>query len=498
MGFVQGLMLIISTFVYAKYNDPVVVLLETSGSKRTISLDKGTIEGLQKNEEAYLIAKVYHENKRHFYKPIGKWRCIKVDRTSSVWISSKLFQPSLLDEGKKYFLYTHQDLMRGMKKRDYQNKKLVSDEDDFELVIKDKLLIDTEHLAAKLDLFHQGETIKKTTFAQEKNGVLYQQAPYKIDDEWGSFWAQGHYQGVDAKDYANRKRVHLFDKMMAIFLDKLNHPGFELQKSIPKRDPYMPSFQKSMDQDSYYARYVKEQKDKRKAKEEKLASLKKKRDQAWSAELSDDELSDLMEIESDYTEVIRRMDLEKTSRNNIVHFVTSLNLYENQNFSDEPNAQREEFDFMLSYERLMRSSYTLLRHFSLESGLRRSQDGIDVGRVNARMDEFSFFAQMKWYPFQDPFEVDTNIIFFGFDFHWGLARLQTASTNEFGDYALTAFPGLLFGVKYHFHKRMGVRFQAGFREVTMERVVRGNTSFNLTDRVSFFESKLGVGLSYLF
>lgn len=493
------LMLIMPVFSAYAIDDYMVSIQQVSKSRKTISVNTGFASKIVENDYGVLVKKESKSTKEALYKPVAKVRVIKVYSGSSIWIAYKTFMPEEIKAGNRLFLFSESAFLEGRRKQlDTKRTKLITKEGK-PAEVKD-FLLEGDNLAKKDDQYQVlAKPLKKEVhFDKEVDLVDIDKWEKQPDTE--KYYMQGIYRSPYAKDFAKRKRVHTFEKMVVALLNKYNNPTFEYDEFYREQrrdggsgDDFQSRSAFTNFMDSYEKRLANRQ-----AKTEKFMQQLEDKGDAWSSDYSDEELSEVLNNISIAQERQRRKKLIAFKYNYQLAAAMHLNLLNNENTNDPRTSEHNKYDIDVAWEGYYFKKLQALEQFTLELSARRSQDGLYTGDANVKTTEYSGALHLNWYPYHLPNMVGVNIPYIGVLVRAGFATLYSTYLGEQGNYQVIGFPGFRGGIKYNFKNSYGIRFTGTFERIRFERLVRSDDAGVLPNRVYHLDGKLGIGITKFF
>lgn len=495
------LLLAISTYVHAL--DYAVNLLQVSTSGKTILINKGLIDTVNQDDYGILLAKEDILNKQNdqfytVYKPVAKLKAIKVLNDTSIWVAFKTFIPQAITKNAKLFLLSESELLQGRTKLKINNKKIITKKKDAADKLEETLVNDGNFLAKRKDEYYVKDEMHDFQEPSDEDVTLIDVDTWEENQIEGELKYEGFYKSPYAEEFADRKRVHRFEKMVAIFMKKFNDPNFTLKNLYIAQqksdDGIVP---KNALKNDFFNEYQRDLEETRK-REDKFYKDLLSRGESWSDEYSDEELSELMYNVGVIREKERRNIIAAMRFDYQLYGSFGLNLINNENLKDRENTQQSKYDVEVALEYYFLKDIEDLNRFSLEVSFRRGQDAFTTGTLNAVSTEYSAALQLNYYPFHSPNTIEQNIVYLGFLVRYGLLSAEIPSLSEQANYQINTFPGIKAGVKYNFNSGYGARISFGFERINIEREVRTNDAGTFPDRETFIDGKLGLGISKFF
>lgn len=460
-------------------------------------VNRGVDEGVKENDHGVFVGIVRLKGKDPQYHPIAKGRVVKLTNGRSVWVLYKVLDKKMISRKQELFLLNESKLLEGRKKLTFDRNLLVGSKRNLKKNVKDYLEEGNE-LAKKKDEYKVIKVNHKKQKAYEKDITLIDVNRWEEDQFSGRYKKKAIFQSANAKEFSRRKNIQTYEKMVAQMLSKFNRPGtnseFILAEQkrgssglLPEKGVY----------GNTYSRYIEAEQKAIRDKKKFYADIANKGD-TWSDDYSDEELSDVLYNIGRLKEKERRSELLAYRYNYQAYGSFGVNLINNENLNDAENTEDSKYDLEVGLEGYLFKEFDRFKRFTLELSLRRAQDSYFGGVVNVVSNELSAAGQINWYPFGNPNSIETNIVYVGMLFRYGLSRVSIKSTEEEGNYQVTSLPGLKIGLKYNFANTIGFRLAYGVEQINAERIVKSADNGNLPDRAQYIEGRLSVGVSKFF
>ncbi|MCO4753184.1 MAG: hypothetical protein KC478_01815 [Bacteriovoracaceae bacterium] len=484
--------------------DYSVELNQVSSSGKTVLVNKGYNDQIKTDDYGILLAKTRVENQAtgqtySVYRPVAKLKAVRTLSNSSIWIAFKVFIPNELKKGAKLLLLSETALLTGRTDLKIENKTVVGKKAQIAKNLKETLIDDGDFLAKKAKEYEDGDLLVDREKHFDSDVTLVNLDIWEEGTLEGTSEYQGFYESPHAEVFAQRHRVHTFEKMAAAFIKKNSRE--DITKATlyadQKRDPNVPEFQARSLRGSYHDRSAHESYLRKEEARELRAELLEK-GESWSDEYSDEELGQIVYKVGVVNEQDRVSSIGAKRFNYQVYGSFGLNLLNNENLSDRENTEPTRYDIEGAFEWFFTNKRDKPAKFSVELSARRSKDSFTTGDFNATSVEYSGAAHLNWYPFYSPNTIGKNIIYVGTLFRYGWARREIPSLGEKGDYQVMSFPGVRAGIKYNFANGYGVRATGAFENILSDRIIRTEDEGELPDRIGHLEGKLSIGLSRFF
>ncbi len=478
------------------YDDSMVELTSVSTSGRTLTLNRGQVENIGKDDFGFLIEKKQVGDDKFIYRPVAKLKVIKLMDRESIWIAYKVFYPSAITRRKSFLLLSETALLQGRQKLELSRMDLVTNKDPEQEV--EDFMLEGDDLARKdQDYIVVGAGHKKEKHF-DNDGKLIDVSKWqeKMGDD--KLYIQGVYQGPHAEQFADRRRYRTFEKMVMAFLEKYNDPNYEPEQFYG-RAAYTKIEDIGLRDSTYGLREIKnQQRAKEDLKKEEFYRKLKQKGGRWSEDYSDEEVSDILNQMTIVYEKDRRRALTNFPFKFQLFFSTGLNVLNNENAKDSVTNQSIRNDYEASVEGYPHQEFKRLEVITAELSLRRANDGFFTGKLNAIIEETSIGLHLNYYPFKRMNTIEDTILYFGTHVRLGYARLLNNTYSEQGTYQVSSFPGLRVGLKYNFNNGFGVRLIGNYETIHVDRIYKAFKNGILPDRSSYQEAKVSIGLSKFF
>jgi len=470
-------------------------LLSKSSSAQTILLNIGDLEQVKTGDYAVLMRRVRAQDVMAFrIIPIAKGRVVRTGRNRSIWFLYDIPDKSQLVLRDTYLITTESMSISGRRELENTRLNVVDEKQDLPSNFAAKNEGDKNLLALRKKEYTSVRETHKLGEAPEKDGVLYDASMYVTEGKNGEMkFPRALWRSPYEKDFAKQKRLETFEKIVSVYLERVNDPLFNYGdfywrhfRSESGQLSAMRSYQNTYDQ-------LLEEENKSLTKEAAQYRELLEKGQAWSAEYSDEELAAMMNKIGIVYEQDRRRTIATKLYNWQLMGSLGLNMLDNENRADQENASKAKWNFELGGEWFPVPRAESLQKFSLWSFVRYVRDGVSVGQLNAQSTEYSLAVGGTWHMLHSPFMFDRNIPFISVGFRTGVNRLAT--TGEEANYDMNSFPTIVAGIKYNFRSGMGLRVGVGFEKLQLEQTKSNNLNAVLPQREDIVEARLNLGLT---
>ncbi len=477
-------------------DDTSVTIKRVSKSGKTILVGRGHQDGIGDGDFGVLLKSEKLPSGKDIFKPVAKLRAVKVRTGGSIWIVYKELISGEIGENKKFYLFAESKLLKGRAELKGKRTNIVVEKDP--VAEATDFLLEDDRLALKKEKYKPiiNNHAKEKHIGKDFDLIDIDIWEDKLND--GKFTPKGIYRSPHIKEFAQRKRVHTFEKMVVAFLDKYNDPLFDRSEFI---SPEEIKNKQSLSKNSYYSAFMNKQKARlkqRELQEENLSYYLGEKGEAWSDGLSDDELAKLLVNMNVINERQRRRELLVYKYDTQLYLSFGLNVVNNENVNDPETTEQSKFDLEFGVENYSFKNFKTMQNFTWEYSGRRAVDAYFGGVLNVQSIEYSAAIGLNWYPFSLPTTIEKNIIYLSILTRYGIARLSNNTTDEEGNYQVYTIPGFRAGVKYNLRNGFGFKMALGYENIQSDRIIRSADDGTLPDTANYVDGKWSVGLTRFF
>lgn len=490
-------------------------VLKVSSTGQTIILDRGHLEGIKQGQRGRLLYQSGLDDPK--LTLVANAEVIKVSDKYSFWFLSKIDNSQLVSEGQKLLFAKLEDVMSGRKtklrkKRVFlpKNKSVVQYLKDEEVGIPDELIY-------KGHDYIEGDTMVTTNIAQDEHLEVRSFEDWKV--QYGLTYVDDYMQEIENKyvsgedsnnvDINNIKQQHdksVFQSVVNGTVKKINDLEFGLNGLYrdQKRDPDLRIITDRVQVENFYEKDHRERREAKRIEpyaEEKL----KRQGERWSADLDSAELRRFFVNSGIAKEKERqRLALETKQGHELLLRIASSLI--NHTTVDDINHQGTGYSVGFGYEfHLSRTTLTLDR-FSVELGFERAIRYFDMGGINGRFYEGSFFAGLNFYLFNKPYNLNMYLWYLGFGIRRGDSSAQSSDLSKEYSYQFISVPTLQAGLKYRFYagdeRDNTLRIGLGYNLLVSYETLRYSVNETIADSISGLftvnDMRLFAGLSIYF
>ena len=475
-------------------------LLSKSSSGKTALFNIGDLDLVRPGDFGVIMRRVADQQDNQIRViPVAKGRVIKTGKTTSLWYLYELTDSVQLIMRDRYIVTTETMTMRGRKLLGSERLKIVSKESEIEKNLLSKKENDKDLLSKKKNDYYSYRTTHQSGEKWAKDGELIDMDAWvDIDQDGRRQFAKSLWRSPSEKDFAEQKRLETFEKMVTTYLQKINDPAFDYNRFYSEQvKDSTGEYRMSVTTQTEYQAFLKNEREKMQ-QDARLYRRLLDKGQAWSEDFSDEELAQVINKVGISYEQERRENIQSTRYNWLLMGSFGLNLLDNENRVDQANSTAAKWSVEVGGEWFIAPRHDTLQKVSLVGSFRNARDGISVGDLNARIDDYSFAAGIHWHPFKNPFVVGQNIFFVGLGLRTGVMRLSTPSNGDQANYTILSLPTIQAGIKYTFKSGVGIRLSGQLENVSLEKIENNRPEATLPTRAEFIDGRINIGLTKLY
>ncbi len=471
-----------------------VIIEQTSDSKRTIQINRGYLDKIGDSDLGYLIKPEKLPVGKVIMRPIAKIRALKVYPKNSIWIAINIYEGHLLNSGDKLTLLSQTKFLQGRKSLNIQRQNVVLNKDQNE----NSMLVGAESLTIKESEFEVSDKVHGVEKHYDSLVDVQVIDIEKWDPTLGDHkvFRKGYYRSPYSEEFSKHFEVKKFEKMVVAYLNKYNDVDYSYEDYIAQIKGKKP-----LDISGSLGSYSDKQKAKKlrqiQEDEEFYQKMNSKGD-AWSQDYSDEELSEYLNRMSESRERIRRNNLRAYHFNYQTSLSLGLNLVNNENLSDSDTSEQSKYSGEFGFEGFFFKDIDYFSSLTLELSGRTARDAYFAGDLNVLSTEYSLAFQINYYAFNQPSTVNAPVVFLGFLYRYGLARLTNNSTDEEGNYNIQSMPGLRLGIKWNMESGYGFRLQGELENIQVSKIEKSDSEGVLPDETNYINGRLSLGLTKFF
>jgi hypothetical protein len=471
-------------------------LLGISSSGTTALFNIGVHSSINSGEYAIVLKQIRDINVRDLkVVPVAKARNIKINTESSVWVLYYVYDPELLSKGDKYLFFTETLALKGRRKAKLSRLKIISNQTKVKDQVNSELNQNKDRISKLSSKFEELTPLKGHQEISDSDAELIDVSIWKKNKD--ERHESSIYKSTNKREFQRQLELSTFEKMVNTYLNKVNKPDFNYDAFYDeqKKSEFGNEFKVASSFNTEYADFVRSQSMKRESDARLYRSLLEK-GESWSQDFSDEELRTILGEVSILQEKDRRLFVISNPNRYAASLDYGL-------FITDPQTEKDSYrrssrrSFELLFEGIPFLKHPSLERISIEGGLRQSQSAFSDSNFNVGTNETSFSLGMNWFPTFAPYTVEAMVLFFGVSLRRGIVDASIASQADNGKYTVTSSPGLKVGVKYNLKNNFGFRFLLNLENQNYDRF-ESALNTNLPTTKNLLESKLSVGMSYLF
>ena len=471
-------------------------LLATSSSGRTALFNIGLQDGIKDGEFAIILKQIREINVRDLkVVPVAKARNIKINADSSVWVLYYIYDAELLAKGDKFSFFTEGHALKGRRQPKISRLKIISNKAKVKEQIRTELNQNKDSISKLKGKYEELTPLKGHDEISDSDAELIDVSVWNQNKD--NRHQTSIYKSANKKEFQRQFQLSTFEKLVSAYLKKVNEPDFNYDAFYEeqKKSDFANEIKVSSSFNTEYEEFLKSQTRKREEDARLYRSLLEK-GESWSEDFSDEEVRTILGDVS----VLHEKDRRKFVISNPNRYAASIDLglflTDSQTEKDAyRRSSRRSFEVL--YEGIPFLKHPSLERFSIEGGIRQSQSAFSESNYNIATNETSFSLGLNWYPTFSPYTVEAMVLFFGLYLRRGVVDASITSQSDSGKFTLTSSPGLKAGVKYNMRNNFGFRLLFNLENQNYDKF-ESEVISNLPTTKYLIESKLSVGLSYLF
>lgn len=471
-------------------------LLATSSSGRTALFNIGLQDGIKAGEFAIILKQIRDINVRDLkVVPVAKARNIKINTDSSVWILYYVYDAELLAKGDKFSFFTEGNALKGRRLPKISRLKIIANKSKVKEEVNSELNHNKDRIAKLRGNYEEITPLKGHDELSDADAELVDVSVWNKNKN--NRYETSIYKSTNKKEFQKQLQLSTFEKLVSAYLKKVNEPNFNYDAFYEeqKKTEFANEVKVSSSFNTEYGDFLRSQSRKRESDARLYRSLLEKGD-SWSEDFSDEEIRDILGEVS----ILQEKDRRKFVISNPNRYAASLDyglfLTDSQTEKDSyRRSNRRSFEIL--FEGIPFLKHTTLERFSIEGGIRQSQSAFSDSNYNIATNETSFSLGLNWYPTFTPYTVEAMVLFFGIYLRRGIVDASISSQADSGKFTLTSSPGLKAGVKYNLRNNFGFRLLFNLENQNYDKFESAIVT-NLPTTKYLIESKLSIGLSYLF
>ncbi len=463
-------------------------LLSKSSSGSTLLLNVGDLDNVKTGDHGIILRRIRAQDVMAIrIIPIAKGRVIRSTRHRSLWYLYDVPDTTQLILRDNYLVTTESMAMNGRRTLESSRLKVVDEKKNLPANLNSKQEGDKDLLAIRKEEYESVKRTHKLGESWAKDGQLHDVDEWvSVDKNGQQKYARGLWRSPYEKDFALRKRLETFEKIVSNYLERVNDPAFNYG------DFYWEQLKRGSSNQNIASEF-KENEQRALSKEAQTYRKMLEKGQAWSEDYSDEELADMMNQIGVVYEQDRRRTVAIRSYDWQLVGSLGLNMLDNENRADSENSSKVKWNAEFGGEWFPAPRHETAQQFSLWSFARYVSDGVSVGQLNAQTLEYSLGLGMTWHFLHSPFASNTNIPFLSLGVRTGVVRLTSA--GEEANYSMESFPTIAGGIKYNFRSGIGLRLAASFEKLILEQTESNQTVSALPQKEEILEGRLSFGVT---
>lgn len=437
-----------------------VTLEELSSSQRSMTLDRGSLEGYAEGNYAQFFLQRGNISAPKLFL-VAEGELVKSLPGKSYWMIRKVHIPKALREGHKLLVLNSKNVLSGRPLK-VKSRYVVMPEKDFKGVshyldtqdngVPDRLVKESGNYEVSKDIYEKKKHREADVVVSEYE-VLKKKGGTYYSEEYGDVTEEKYFVGnrqIPVGDIKNIEDKKLFDSISEGYATKTNNMKYGLN-SFYKDQEKLPEVRDLSKQGSITSVYNDYEEDVKLAgKVSPRAAAKIKRDGIqWSEDLDDKALRRYF-IETGLAREEKRKDLalnELDGHEVMFHFSNAFNSHAT---AKDPNYQARAYNIGVSYDLHLSKVSPEMKSWSLQFLYETGVVNYDLGGLNAKAQESVYGAYVNYYFYNNPLTLNSFIFLLGAGLKNGSSKATSVDLSKEYSYQVMALPALQLMGKYRF------------------------------------------------
>lgn len=438
-------------------------ILEVSGTKKSLIFNKGTLNGLNENEEGFFITR----KGKDFIK-VAKGKIVRALPGKSFWYLSTIYSPELLSEN--LYLIPEKDLLRGRKKEEEAHNQVVLPAGVTPITYQDI----PEKIRYKEKDYREGPDLSVPPVRAQKE--------LKVT-HYSSWLDQGLRAVEDYEDVVEVKGIpkkELSQESNLLEKQRKNETALGTLEGLISKENFLDA----------------------PASDQKIIRMREREGPLWSADLDDRQLRRYM-LEAGMVEEKKRQEFALENRFMDELLFNFAYVVQGNESSNPTGNMASPYAISIGYEYHFMRIARALDPFTFSLFFEGGVDYYDVGGFNARGKEWSFLGNFNWYFLSLPSATEKLLGYVGVGFRYGETDLVANELSINYPYQISALPTLELGLKYRFPTSSttdgfgwGVNFYVNYLKTQLNVLV--DLQDDIYSKIDDDEVRLNVGLTFTF
>ena len=492
-----------------------IKIIQTSLSKKSLILDRGTLEGLAIGQKAKLYFKDLSEGvSKPKFIYVAEGEIIKVHSNYSFWFLRKIRNYRLLkNNGELVMLRKTMDPRREYRGRHTQ-KVLGPGQSKEASVFQDEVGVPADLIFEDDGYFKSDEIIDtKPSKLQDFETRSYSRWLRSGTKEWDDKYKQD-LPSFHINPQSNEETISRIKKRQEEFVYQSTTDNAVKKINDDKRGLkgfYKDSFhdnqtgiQEGIDIENIYQKSITDRNEEKKISPHIREKLHRE-GVTFSADMSQEELRRFL-IKSGIEEEKRMQERAAGERaGNDLIFRYNSGMISNTTDEDD-NFRGRDYSIVIGYEWQLYQTAEAMDRFTFELNLEQGISHYDLGGINGRFSESALAGFLNFYFWNAPYKLGSYMPFVGLGVKRGQAEGFSPNLSKDYSYQLMALPSFRLGIKYRFKPGDTIdedfKFGMAVSFLFTSEKVRLNTTNIVEDDIfsvmNYTNNKFGVGFSFYF
>lgn len=486
-------------------------LVKISRSGKTFILNRGHLDQLKVGTLAKMFNQGGSRNKPKLVY-IGEAEAVHVLSRKSYWYFQDIDNSAIYREGDILRIVSQEKNLKGRPVRLKTRKIVLPQGKGIVRYLREEDLGMPSELVFKAGEYEKGRNYIRTDIRRDEHIIAKNFEVWKrkqgleyIDDYINKVEAReqsGISEEINKNAVRMREEKKIFDSTITGVQRKVNNLEFGLTGLYKEqeKDAEIREITRRVQIENTYERKQRERREERFIGPYAIEKINRQ-GQRWSADLDDEELRRFF-IQSGIERERRRQEfaLDRRAGNEILLRATTE--LANKTTVEDDNNQNTGYALLIGYEFHLSRTNPEITHWTVELSAERALRYYDIGGINGRFEEGSYFGAVNYYLFNRPDMVRRYLWYGGIGLRRGSATVSSPSLSRDYEFSVFSIPTVQAGVKYRFsagdEREDGFDVGVGANFLVQSELSRYSSTTEVTDDISALFITTNLRLSFGF
>ena len=486
-------------------------LIKISRSGKTFILNRGHLDQLKVGTLAKMFNQRGSRNNPELVY-IGEAEAVHVLPKKSYWYFQDLDNSSIYRECDILTYATQEKNLSGRPVRLKTRKIVLPQGKGIVRYLREEDLGMRSELIFKASEFEKGKDYIRTDIQRDEHIIAKNFEVWKRKQ--GLEYIDEYINKVEAREQSgiseriNRDKVkrkeekEIFDSTITGIQAKINNLDFGLTGLYKEqeKDAEIREITKRVQIENVYEKKQRERREERFIGPYAVEKIRRQ-GQRWSADLNDEELRRFF-IQSGIEKERRRQEfsLDRRAGNEVLLRATTE--LANKTTVEDNNNQNTGYSLLIGYEFHLSRTHLEITQWTVEFNAERALRYYDLGGINGRFEEGSFFGAVNYYLFNRPDMVRRYLFYGGIGIRRGNATVTSPSLSKDYEFSFFSIPTIQAGAKYRFsagdERQDGFDVGVGANFLIQSELTRYSSTSEVTDDIAALFITTNLRLSFGF